>query len=55
MLVLCQSLESPVEVDVFADPGSLVVASDLFEDVLATELRCALDHPREAAEEPPGT
>ena len=49
MCSLNESLEAPVEVNVLADPHALVVASDWFEDALATELRGALAHPHEVA------
>ena len=46
--------ETPVEVDVLADPRPLVVSPDLLEDVPPAELRGALHHPHEVAQEPPG-
>ena len=49
-----EPLEAPVEVNILADPHLLIVPSDLFEETPAAELRCALDHPSEAGEDPPG-
>ena len=54
LLVRCPPLQGPAEGDVLADPDALVIASRLVEDVLAAELRCALDHSREAGEALPG-
>ena len=55
VLVPCQPAEVPVEVDVLADPDMLVVASDLLGNAFASELRRALNHPGEAAEDPADT